>query len=47
MVHRKKVKEERKRDREIVKLNHQKVTEEALEPLFEKKKLNTKGLSIV
>lgn len=35
MVRRKKSKEERKRDREIVELYHQRVTEEALEPLYE------------
>jgi len=35
MVKRKKSKEERKRDREIVELYHKKVTEDALEPLFQ------------
>lgn len=36
MTTRKKSKEERKRDREIVEMYHQKVTEDALNPLYEK-----------
>lgn len=35
MVKRKKSKEERKRDREIVELYHKKITEDELEPLYE------------
>ena len=35
MVKRKKSKEERKRDREIVELYHKKMTEDTLEPLFQ------------
>jgi hypothetical protein len=36
MVKRKKSKEERKHDRETVELYHKKITEDALEPLYEK-----------
>jgi hypothetical protein len=35
-VKRKKSKEERRRDREIVELNHKKLTEDELQPLYEK-----------
>jgi hypothetical protein len=35
MVKRKKSKEERKRDREILELYHKKVSEDALQPLYE------------